>query len=260
MVSTAAGHGTARIAAGRQLLRLLPRLARERADLQPGERGLEGRLRAPLRRAHPGRPRQVAPERARHLAARRAARHVAIVQPASVGGDARAGALGGRGRGRRTSRCGSRSGPRRAGSSCPEGYRPEVGRGTVLREGGDAVLLAYGPVMLHEALARRRAARRSEGLALRVVEMPWLNRFDADWLAAEVAPFEHVFVLEDHAPVGALGRRAPARARRARGRRSSASRAGPRAGRRTRRSASTGSTAPRSRTRIAARVGVRSAR
>ena len=35
--------------------------------------------------------------------------------------------------------------------------------------------------------------------------MPWLNRFDADWLAAEVAPFEHVFVLEDHAPVGGLG-------------------------------------------------------
>ena len=35
--------------------------------------------------------------------------------------------------------------------------------------------------------------------------MPWLNRFDADWLAAEVARFEHVFVLEDHAPVGGLG-------------------------------------------------------
>src|SRR4029078_632466 len=36
------------------------------------------------------------------------------------------------------------------------------GRGTVLCEGSDAVLLAYGPVMLHEALsaARRRARRR----------------------------------------------------------------------------------------------------
>jgi transketolase len=35
--------------------------------------------------------------------------------------------------------------------------------------------------------------------------MPWLNRFDADWLATEVAPFDHVFVLEDHAPIGGLG-------------------------------------------------------
>ena len=35
--------------------------------------------------------------------------------------------------------------------------------------------------------------------------MPWLNRFDGDWLDAEVAGYEHVLVLEDHAPVGGLG-------------------------------------------------------
>ena len=35
--------------------------------------------------------------------------------------------------------------------------------------------------------------------------MPWLNRVDADWLAESVAPFEQLFVVEDHAPVGALG-------------------------------------------------------
>jgi len=79
------------------------------------------------------------------------------------------------------------------------------GRGTVLHEGSDAVLLAYGPVMLHEALlAAERLAEISE-LSLRVVAMPWLNRFDEDWLATEVGAFEHVFVLEDHASVGGLG-------------------------------------------------------
>jgi len=92
--------------------------------------------------------------------------------------------------------------PRRV--ELPDGYRPEPGRGTVLRDGRDGVLLAYGPVMLHEAL---RAAEELDvqGLDLRVVDMPWLNRFDPEWIAAEVAPYEHVFVLEDHAPVGALG-------------------------------------------------------
>lgn len=80
-----------------------------------------------------------------------------------------------------------------------------IGRGTVLHDGGDGVLVAYGPVMLHEALvASERLAERGE-LSLRVVALPWLNRFDADWLAAEVASFDHVFVLEDHAPVGGLG-------------------------------------------------------
>jgi transketolase len=84
---------------------------------------------------------------------------------------------------------------------------PTVGRGRVLREGSDAVLLSYGPVMLHEALlAAEHLADRAE-LSVRVVAMPWLNRFDADWLADEVGSFENVFVLEDHAPVGGLGDR-----------------------------------------------------
>jgi transketolase len=80
-----------------------------------------------------------------------------------------------------------------------------VGRGTVLREGGDAVLVSYGPVMLHEALVAAERLGESGELSVRVVALPWLNRFDAEWLAAEVGSFEHVFVLEDHAPVGGLG-------------------------------------------------------
>ena len=72
--------------------------------------------------------------------------------------------------------------------------------------------ISYGPVMLHEALLAAEQLAESGELSVRVVAMPWLNRFDAEWLAAEVAPFDHVFVLEDHAPVGGLGDGAPARA------------------------------------------------
>jgi transketolase len=75
------------------------------------------------------------------------------------------------------------------------------GCGTVLREGSEAVLFAYGPVMLHEALT----AAELLGDRLQVVNMPWLNRVDPQWLAELVEPFSELFVLEDHAPVGALG-------------------------------------------------------
>ena len=75
------------------------------------------------------------------------------------------------------------------------------GRGTVLREGTDALLFAYGPVMLHEALS----AAETLGSRVQVVNMPWLNHVDAAWLAELVEPFEELFVVEDHAPVGALG-------------------------------------------------------
>jgi transketolase len=76
-----------------------------------------------------------------------------------------------------------------------------VGQGTVLQEGAKAVLFVYGPVMLNEALT---AAELLED-QLHVVNMPWLNRIDAHWLAELVEPFDDLFVLEDHAPVGALG-------------------------------------------------------
>ena len=82
---------------------------------------------------------------------------------------------------------------------------PELGRGTVLREGRDAVLVAYGPVLLHEALLASELLAENGGPGLRVVALPWLNRFDAEWLAAEVASFDQIFVLEDHSPVGGLG-------------------------------------------------------
>ena len=75
------------------------------------------------------------------------------------------------------------------------------GRGTLVSDGSDAVLFAYGPVMLHEALT---AAERLEG-RVAVVNMPWLNRVDPHWLAEVVDPFAELFVLEDHAPIGALG-------------------------------------------------------
>ncbi len=86
----------------------------------------------------------------------------------------------------------------------PARYEPTVGWGIGLRKGEDAVLLAYGPVLLHEALV---AAERlsHDGIDLRVVNMPWLNSVDTDWLSVEIAPYQHVLVLEDHAPVGALG-------------------------------------------------------
>ena len=77
------------------------------------------------------------------------------------------------------------------------------GRGQVLREGSDALLFAYGPVMLHEALSAAEALEQ-RGTLVEVVNMPWLNRVDAAWARELAGPFEDIFVVEDHAPTGAL--------------------------------------------------------
>jgi transketolase len=83
----------------------------------------------------------------------------------------------------------------------PEEAAPGCGR--LLRDGADAVLLAYGPVMLHEALTASESLEE-RGIGVAVVNMPWLNRLDPAWLEETLTPHDTVFVLEDHAPVGAL--------------------------------------------------------
>lgn len=88
----------------------------------------------------------------------------------------------------------------------PAGYALAPGRGTVLTEGGDTVVLAYGPVLLHETLvaAETMAAR---GAGLTVVNHPWLNRVDPEWLTTLVGPYRRVCVVDDHASVGGLADR-----------------------------------------------------
>lgn len=86
----------------------------------------------------------------------------------------------------------------------PADYRLQLGRGAQLTEGDDAVLFAYGPVMLHEALlASDLLMERS--FRLSVVNMPWLNRFDVLWLQQILSDAKHIYVLDDHSPVGGLG-------------------------------------------------------
>ena len=86
----------------------------------------------------------------------------------------------------------------------PTGYRLRPGRGATLADGGDALIFSCGPVMLHEALVASEILSE-QGLGLRVVNMPWLNRVDRAWLAETIKPHRHVYALDDHAPVGGLG-------------------------------------------------------
>ena len=86
----------------------------------------------------------------------------------------------------------------------PDDYRIAPGVGVTLREGADGVIVSYGPVMLHEALTAAELLAR-DGVDVGVVAMPWLDRVDPAWLAATCQGVGDVLVVEDHAPVGALG-------------------------------------------------------
>ncbi|WP_193176025.1 transketolase C-terminal domain-containing protein [Oricola nitratireducens] len=86
----------------------------------------------------------------------------------------------------------------------PDDYRLARGQGTVLTEGEDALLFAYGPIMLDQALSAA-GILRERGIGLTVVNMPWLNIADDDWLSALVARHTTILTIDDHCDVGGLG-------------------------------------------------------
>lgn len=88
----------------------------------------------------------------------------------------------------------------------PENYIFRIGIGTELTNGQDAIIFAYGPVMLHEALSAS-AYLHQVGFGLKVVNMPWLNRIDLDWVERITHSFKKIYVLEDHSTIGGLGDR-----------------------------------------------------
>ena len=88
----------------------------------------------------------------------------------------------------------------------PKDYKFKVGVGAELTQGNDAILFGYGPVMLHEALVAADYLKKI-GFELKVVNMPWLNKIDKEWLKKVVSDQKKIFVLEDHSAIGGLGDR-----------------------------------------------------
>ena len=74
-----------------------------------------------------------------------------------------------------------------------------------MTEGADAVLFSYGPVMLSEAVKAAELLKQEYGLGLRVINLPWLNHVDADWLRSNIKNFKYIFTLDDHFVKGGQG-------------------------------------------------------
>ena len=88
----------------------------------------------------------------------------------------------------------------------PDNYEFTIGIGTELNVGSEAILFAYGPVMLHEALTASHILEKVR-FGLKVINMPWLNKIDLDWIENVTKNYKNIFVLEDHSIIGGLGDR-----------------------------------------------------
>ena len=86
----------------------------------------------------------------------------------------------------------------------PDDYHFSLGRGAVVNDGKDAILFAYGPVMMNEALTAAEILNE-KNISLKVVNLPWLNEVDISWLEEICTDCENIFALDNHSGYGGLG-------------------------------------------------------
>jgi transketolase len=80
-----------------------------------------------------------------------------------------------------------------------------VGRGSVIRDGADAVAFAYGPWLLSNVYAAAEEIEKSTGVGIRVVNLPWLNRVDTAWLRQSIGDRRAIVTLDNHYVRGGQG-------------------------------------------------------
>ena len=95
--------------------------------------------------------------------------------------------------------------PREIPYELPSDYKMTLGRGTVLIPGDEVVVISYGPVLLPEAWHAVRLLARSHGKQAKLVNLPWLNRVDADWLKQTMGDARCVVTLDNHYITGGQG-------------------------------------------------------
>jgi transketolase len=81
------------------------------------------------------------------------------------------------------------------------------GRGYVVRNGNKAAIVAYGSVLLTEALRAADELEKS-GVLVSVINFPWLNYVDVKWLEILIGSYNYplVVTLDDHFTIGGMGR------------------------------------------------------
>jgi transketolase len=78
-----------------------------------------------------------------------------------------------------------------------KGWKPERGRGAIIRDGGDVAIIAAGLVGVTQAMDAS-AALSEKGVAARVINLPFLNVIDDAWLASAIGSAKLVAVIDNH--------------------------------------------------------------
>jgi transketolase len=79
----------------------------------------------------------------------------------------------------------------------PPTYQLQVGRGVTLRAGSDVALIGYGPLLMTNAW-HAADSLAAHGVSAAVINFPWLNRVDDEWIRETFSGFPAIVTLDNH--------------------------------------------------------------
>jgi len=80
-----------------------------------------------------------------------------------------------------------------------------MGRGEEVIIGDTTVIIAYGPLMLSVACRTADFLAKKTGKKIGVINLPWLNSIDLDWLKEIASRYKNILSLDDHYIIGGQG-------------------------------------------------------
>lgn len=89
----------------------------------------------------------------------------------------------------------------------PKDYKIQLGKGCILSEGEDICIIAYGPIPVSIALKSAKEALERFNKPIKVINLPWLNCIDQDWMKAQLAKCQLVISIDNHYREGGQGSR-----------------------------------------------------
>ena len=84
-----------------------------------------------------------------------------------------------------------------------ENYKFEIGKGTVLRDGNDATIIACG-MMVNEAIIAHEELK-AEGINVRVINMSTIKPIDRELIVKAAKETKAIVTAEEHSIIGGLG-------------------------------------------------------
>ena len=87
----------------------------------------------------------------------------------------------------------------------PASYTLKKGEGIALTEGNDAIIFAYGPLLLPQAYRAAKKLKIEHNISVKVVSMPWLNTINKAWLKETIGNIRKIYTLDNHLISGGQG-------------------------------------------------------